>query len=345
MYTIGFDLHKRESQLCVMRNAEVVLEQRILTTRDRLTAVLGAYRGARVLLEASTESEWVAQHLEGLGLQVIVADPRYALMYGARSQRVKTDRRDARTLTEALQHGVYRPVHRLSPERRHLRALLLTRDVLVRSRTRMIAVAKTLLRRDGIRMRAGAAESTAERMQALDLPLQLRAELRPLLAAFAPLNTQIAVLDDAITAECHTDSSVQRLRTFPGIGPITACGIVAAIDDITRFASAEQFTAFLGLVPSERSSGEKRLRGHITRTGNPRVRALLVEAGWRVLRSKNPALAPLQQWALRIASRRGKRIAVVALARRIAAICYAMWRDHTAYTSTALTSPTEVVAA
>jgi transposase len=98
------------------------------------------------------------------------------------------------------------------------------------------------------------------------------------------------------------------------------------------------------LVPGERSSGEKRRVGRITKAGNSRARYLLVEAGWRILRSKSPETAALRAWALKIAMRRGNRIAVVALARRLAGILYAMWRDNAAYTSTKLRMPSSSVA-
>ena len=100
---------------------------------------------ARILLEASTESEWVARHLESLGHEVIVADPNYAPMYANRSRRTKTDKRDARTLMDACETGAWRPAYRLSEARRHVRAELAVRDALVRTRTRYIALAKTLV--------------------------------------------------------------------------------------------------------------------------------------------------------------------------------------------------------
>ena len=85
MDTIGLDLHKRESQLCVLTEAGEIVERRIVTSRERLTAVLGARAPARILLEASTESEWVARHLETLGHEVIVADPNFAPIYATRA--------------------------------------------------------------------------------------------------------------------------------------------------------------------------------------------------------------------------------------------------------------------
>ncbi len=99
----------------------------------------------------------------------------------------------------------------------------------------------------------------------------------------------------------------------------------------TQFRTAHELEAYLGVIPSERSSGEKRQLGHITKAGNGRMRWLLVEAAWQILRSKSPQTLALRTWTVQIAHRRGKRIAVVALARRLAGILYAMWRDGVAY--------------
>jgi transposase len=336
MDIIGLDLHKRESQLCIGHPEGKLTEQRIATSRERFTAVLGNRPRARILLEAATESEWVAQHLEALGHEVIVADPNFAPMYATRSRRVKTDKRDARTLYEAAQQGTYRPAHRLSTARRHVRAELAVRDSLVRARTRCLALAKALVRRDGLRVPSSASRLVMRRIQELPLSEVLGAELAPLVAVVAPLTEQIRAAEGRLAHLVATDPEMQRLATMPTIGPVTACAVVATADDITRFPSAHAFEAYFGLVPSERSSGEKCRRGAITKTGNPRVRWLLIEAAWRILHSKRADTLALRRWALRIAARRGKRVAAVALARRIAGILYAMWRDAVPYDATSL---------
>jgi transposase len=339
MDIIGIDLHKRESQLCVLQTDGTMTEQRIVTSRERFAAIFGAGAPARILLEASTESEWVAQCLEGFGHEVIVADPNYAPMYATRSRRVKTDKRDARTLAEALKLGAFRPAHRVSAARRHVRAELAVREALVRTRTRYIAIAKAFVRRDGLRVPSSESHLVAKRVAALTIPAVLEAELAPLFAVLEPLNAQIAAADRRITALTRADPIVALLATAPSIGPLTASAVVSTIDDITRFSSAHHFEAFLGLVPGERSSGEKRRVGRITKAGNSRARYLLVEAGWRILRSKSVETAALRAWALKIAGRRGKRIAVVAVARRLAGILYAMWRDGAAYDAGKLRGP------
>jgi transposase len=331
MDTIGLDLHKRESQLCILGEDGRVSERRIVTSRERFAVVLGSRPPAQVLLEASTESEWVARHLEQLGHAVVVADPNYAPMYATRSRRVKTDKRDARTLAEACRLGAYRPAHRLSETQRHVRAELAVRDALVRTRTRYIALAKALVRRDGLRVSGCDAEHVPARLLALPLSAALASEVAPLLRSLALLNEEIAAADRRIVAIRRGDSAVARLTTVPGIGPLTATAFVATVDDVARFANAYQLAAYLGLVPRERSSGEKQRRGRITKAGNARMRWLLVEAAWRILRSRRAETQALRTWGQGIGLRRGKRIATVALARRLAGILYAMWRDERVY--------------
>jgi transposase len=190
---------------------------------------------------------------------------------------------------------------------------------------------------------SSAAERVGAHFQALALPPALAAELAPLLTLLPPLNETIAAADRRLAELERTDPSVALLMTAPTIGAVTASALVATIDTITRFASAHQFEAYLGLVPGERSSGEQRRVGPITKAGNRRVRWLLVEAAWRILRSTQAETAALRAWARTIAARRGQRIAVVALARRLAGILFAMWRDGVPYTAEKIRYPRRAV--
>ena len=331
MDTIGLDLHKRESQLCIVDSQGGLTERRIVTARERFTAVLGGSGRCRILLEASTESEWVARHLESLGHEVIVADPGFAPMYATRSKKVKTDKRDARTLAEACVLGAYRVTHRVSAEQRHVRNELAVRDSLVRTRTRYVALIKATVRREGLRLSQGGAERTASKLGAIELREEVLQELAPILEVLSPLNREIESADKRIEQLGRNNPVVRRLMTAPGVGPVTALAFVAALDEVARFPGAHQVEAYLGLVPSEHSSGERQHRGRITKRGNARMRWLLVEAGWRIMRSRRSECAALRAWAMQIAVRRGKRIAVVAVARRLSGILYAMWRDGNEY--------------
>src|SRR5258708_4651629 len=118
----AIDLHTKRSQIRIVEaDGRVVLERKIETTRTDLARVCGPRAPMRILIESSTESEWVAQHLEGLGHEVIVADPNYAAMYGSRSRKVKTDKRDVAALGEANRTGGYRRAHRVSSAALRLR--------------------------------------------------------------------------------------------------------------------------------------------------------------------------------------------------------------------------------
>jgi transposase len=291
--------------------------------------VLGHRPRARILIEASTESEWVARCLEELGHEVIVADPNYAPMYASRSRRVKTDRRDAQALMDACRLGAYRPAHRTSEPQRRVRGLLAVRDHLVRSRVRQIGLLRALLRREGLRVRSGSAGNFAARLAELALPEWLHTMLGPVLATMEAVNQNLDEVEHAIARLVQGDPVVLRLCTAPQVGPVTAVAFVAALDGVERFEGAHQVECYLGLVPRERSSGEKQHKGAITKAGSARVRWLLVEAAWRIWLSRSVNARVLRQWAERIAARRGRRVAVVALARRLAGILYAMWRDGT----------------
>jgi transposase len=322
------DVHKVKTQICVCSEDGEIFEQSFRTTRERLSEVLGARPRARILLEAATESEWVARWLEDLGHEVIVADPNFAPMYATLSRRIKTDRRDARALMEACVKGNYRAAHRLSDPQRRVRAQLAARANLVQARVRLIGVVRALLRQHGLRVSPGIAESFGQRVGSVEKPGWLTDTLRPLLVVFDSINHELKSMDRAIRKLVSDDPIVRRLNTAPGVGPVTAAAFVATIDQVQRFKSARQVRSYLGLVPSESSSAERHHRGGITKTGNGRMRSLLVEAAWCVLHTTRDDAECLRSWARQIALRRGRQIAVVALARRLAGILYAMWRDE-----------------
>jgi transposase len=330
---IGFDLGKVASQVCIITQDGELLEHRLKTNREQLTKLFAFRPRARILIEAGTESEWVARCLEEMGHEVIVADPNFAPMYATRTRRVKTDKRDARALAEACRLGAYRPAHRTSDEQRHIRAKLAVREAIVRTRAKYISLIRSLLRRDGLRIAPGTARSFARRLSAMQLSAELHKEVAPLVMLLESLNEQIKCADEQLAQLVNTDAALKRLTTVPGVGPVTAICFVSTLDDVRRFPDARQTRAYLGLVPSEYSSGERQQRGRINKAGPNRARYLLVEAAWSILRRRSPQTAALYEWATAIRERRGTKIAVVALARKLAGILYAMWRDATDFKS------------
>ena len=331
MEHIGIDVHKRDSQICIVAEGGELVEQRFRTEPERFAVVLGKQLRARILIEASTDSEWVARCLEALGHELLIADPNFAPMYATRTRQVKTDGRDARALAEACLLAAYRPAHRLCDPQRHVRGHLGVRDALVRTHTRYLSLIRARLRQHGYRVPSGSAEHFSQRVQRLPLPGRLLSVVAPLLAVMRPLNQQLAYSDATIEHLALQDPRVPRLRSVPSIGPVTAAAFLAAIDDVGRFPHAHHLEAYLGLVPREYSSGETQRRGPITKAGHSRTRWLLIQAAVSILRRHPPEAEELRTWALRIAARRGKPVAVVALARRLPGILYALLRDGTVF--------------
>ena len=133
-----------------------------------------------------------------------------------------------------------------------------------------------------------------------------------------------------------------RAGFAPGVGPVTSVRFVAALDDVTRFATAHQLESYLGLTPGERSSSQTVRMTGITKAGPIALRRALVQAAWTLLRTQPND--PATRWATTIAARRGRFIAVVALARKLAGILFAMWRDGTPYRPSRSARPADATA-
>jgi transposase len=329
----AIDLHLRRSQIRIVdEDGRVVVDARIDTSAAGFEAWFGPYPPMRLLLESSTESEWVAQRLEACGHEVIVADPNYVAMYATRTRRIKTDRRDVAALADACRQGVYRRAHRVAPAQRRRRQQLRARRQIIRIRTQLINLVRATLRQEGLRLPSGSASSVVPRLARLTIPTDVATVVAPLGALLADTERQIRAADAAVHRDATSDPVVSRLQTVPGVGPVVALTFHAMLDTPDRFGGdARRAAAFVGVVPAERSSGERQQRGRITKTGPGELRALLIQASWAVWGSKTTAARALREWAQALAARRGRRIAIVALARRLVRILFAVWRDGTTF--------------
>lgn len=325
----AIDLHSRRSQIRIVdADGTVVLDRRIDTTRTAFATTFGGRAPMRLLLEASTEAEWVAQCLEALGHTVVIGDPNYTLMYGQRTRRIKTDKRDAAALAEACRLGIYRPAHRVSVAQWRERQHQAVRSLLIRQRTALINLTRAMLRQEGLRLPGGTADYMSARLDRVVLPSALVDALAPLRAMLDALTARLRTIDRSLEARAAADPIVVQLMTAPGVGPVVALSFRAALDDPGRFGGdARRAAAFVGLVPREDSSAERRHKGRITKAGPSTLRSLLIQSSWVIWRSRRADTADLRQWVHDLAARRGKRIAIVALARRLTRMLFAMWRD------------------
>jgi transposase len=250
---------------------------------------------------------------------------------GVGAHGIKTDRRDAQALSAVSCRVDLRSVHIPSEQARAWRTLCNARDALVSSRTKLTNTAKSQLRCHLVLTNKRRSGATPEQIRTLwtelegSVPPHVERELR----VIEMLDAQILEADKEIRQLVKKNEICPRLRTAPGVGPLTAMRYVATLDDVKRFTSAHQVESYLGLTPGEDSSSRRTRRTHLTKAGSPQMRWLLVQAAWTAMRCAPKD--PMVTWAIQVAERRGKRIAAVALARKLAGILFAMWRDGTTY--------------
>ena len=329
MRTVSLDLGARRVDFCEVGDGG---EIRRATRRslEGLEEQLGPGTApARVAFEACREGWYVARVLEGWGHEPVMVDTTRAKQLGIGQHGRKTDRVDAERLAVALKEGRIPQAHILSPERQELRFHMAVRRMLVESRAQYVTAIRGIVRAHGGRIPSCATRDFLEKLKEVELDEQTRVYTAPLSSALKVLMRRVAEMDLRLEELSRKDPVIQRLQTVPGVGLVVAAVFVSVIDDAVRFRDAHQVESYLGLVPSEESTGGRRRLGAISKAGNTYARALLVEAAWTVLRSKEED--PLRAWARQVVRRRGHRIGAVALARRLVGILWAVWRDGTVY--------------
>jgi transposase len=328
MEHIAIDLGSKESQVCVRGGDGQILEERRIATRPAtLRRYLEGRPVSRVIVEAGAEAFWVAELAQAAGHEARVVPSALAPALGVGERGLKSDRRDAAVLSAASCRVDLPSVHIRSRQSRALQSRLGMRDAAVRARTALLNVVHAHLRTIGERVRSGASQTLVDRVR--ERLGERGAVLETLFASIESLNVTIAAMTKAFRNEARHDELADRLQSVPGVGPLIALRYIATVDQVGRFANASAVTCYVGIVPSEHSSGERQHRGSITKAGSSVMRALLVQAAWAALRCRRSD--PMLEWARRIAQRRGKKVAVVALARKIARILFALWRDGSRY--------------
>jgi transposase len=258
---------------------------------------------------------------------VIVANARkIPAITGSES---KNDRNDAEQLARfaAYDPKLLSPIQHRSLERQQDLNLIQARATLVRARTMIVNALRGLVKSAGGRLPACSTESLPARAHDR-IPTALAAVASPLLAQIALLNTQIGAMDQGIETMSSKYAEIGLLRTAPGVGPLVAAAYVLTLDrpDAANHRSAG---AFLGLRPGQSQSGDSDPQRRITRTGNTYLRSLLVQSAQYILGRFGPDSA-LRRWGLKLASsggKRGKKRAIVAVARKLAVLLHSMWRN------------------
>lgn len=331
--TVGIDLGDRFSRYCVVNPAgEVMEEGKIATTAAALERHFAGETRQRVAMECGTHSPWVSRLLRKLGHEVWVANTRkLRAITGSES---KNDRNDAEKLARFAGHDprLLSPIQHRSPERQRDLNLLQTRDTLVRARTMLVNGARGMVKSSGHRLPKCSTESFAQVARGA-VPLGYELALLPLIEQVAGLSEQIRTMDKQIAALGKRYPEVGRLRSVPGVGPVIATAYVLTLDSPTNVASSRAVGAFLGLRPRQSQSGERDPQRRISKTGNEFLRRLLVQAAQYTLGPFAPD-SQLRRWGLQLAAsggKRGKKRAVVAVARKLAVLLHCLWHSGQLY--------------
>lgn len=328
---VGLDVSMKTVSVCVLDDqGEICREIDLKTDPEVIHSFLAGanFDVQKIGLETGSLTHWLTKELRSMGYEVHPMESRKMAAILATVVN-KTDKNDARGIAEALRAGHYlKCVHR-SDENMELRTLLHARDTLVRQRVQAGNSIRGFLKIYGLRIKPG-----------LDLlfPDRVREEIEPLspnvkhtfesmLNCLATLTSEIERLDVKLKELLKSNPGAKLLTTIDGVGTITALAFIAEIDDPERFQNSRDVPAYIGLTPRQYSSGEVCKQGKISKQGPVHLRYLLIEAA-TVLLTRSRGWSPIKAWGMKLLSKRGKKKAIVAVARKLAVVMHAMLKNN-----------------
>jgi len=329
MKIIGCDFHPGYQQIEMWdKGTGEVLEKALSHARkEEVRAFYAGLEGpVRVGIEATGQSQWFEQMLAELGHEVWIGDA--AKIRAASDRRQKTDRRDAGLIVKLLDQDRFPRIWRPTSAERDARQLLLHRHKLVRMRTQVKNQLQALALNQGMQQKWRLwTERGRKELQGLPLLPWASRRRAELLTLHDQLEASIEELSQAVLQQANTRPVVQRLMTHPGVGPVTALAFVLTVGPAGRFRRGKQVASYLGLIPTEHSSGGKQRLGHLSKQGNSFLRGLLAEAAQSAVR-REPEMRRAYQ---RLAQRKCRALAKVAMARKLAVRLYWMLRKEADY--------------
>lgn len=340
MKILALDLGKSKTVFCMYDTETTKVEYgKVATTPQGLHDLLVGREPGRVVLETCSSAGWVYDLARTLELTVQVANPNHE---GWRWRRVKkkTDRVDALKLAQLSAMHQLPLVHMPPPEVRQWRSLISYRHTLVDRRTSAKNHIRCIIEREGGRLPSGKAAWSEGQLAVLATEARdgqsvkdgelWRLELHGELQCLRFLEARVKELEEKLEALASAKAAVALVQTAPGVGPRLAEVVVSALDDPSRFKSGKEVGSYAGLTPRQFQSGQSDRQGHISRMGNRLLRELLVEVSWLGLHSSRWMRQVYEQ--VRRGSDKRKKIAIVAVARRLLVRLWAMLRDNKPWT-------------
>jgi transposase len=328
MVIIGCDFHPSFQQVAIFDNLTGEMWERRLRHREEAEQFYRGLAGeqVRVGTEACGQYPWFERLLQELSFELWLGDAAKVRASVVRKQ--KTDRRDAEHLLKLLREDRFPRIWVPTLEERDARQLLVHRHKQVQTRTRIKNQLQAMALSQGVQKKrklwTQVGRTELEKLELLPYAAQRRQQL---LSSLDQLEMEIAELDRKVVEEAKQRRAAMRLQTHPGVGPVTALAMVLTLGPADRFASAKQVGSYFGLIPSEYSSGGGQQLGRISKQGNPFLRFLLVEAGQTAARYD----AELGRFYRRLAMRKHRALAKVAVARKLATRLYWMLREDWDY--------------
>lgn len=326
MWIIGCDFHPSFQQVAYVNTEGGECGNRRLGHMAEAEKFYRSLRGqaVRVGMEASGHSRWFERLLAELGQELWIGDP--AKIRARQTRKQKNDERDAADILELLLEGTFQKLRIWVPPAgdRDVRQLVMHRHRLVQMRTRVKNQLKAVALNEGMVVRQPGlwSKKGQEQLRALALPEWTARRREDNLVLLKELLERTDPLDEAVKEEAWRRPEVVRLMTHPGVGHITGLAFVLTLGDPDRFSCGRKVASYLGLIPAEDSSGGRQRLGHLTKQGNALLRGLLVEAAHSAA-EKEPELKRCYR---RLAMKKNRAIAAVAVARKLAVRLWWMWR-------------------
>ena len=333
-YFVGLDVSLRSCAVCIVDSrGAICLERELACEVEEIAGCLKAFPHpiVRIGFEAGALSQHLFFGLKSRGFDTVCMEARQ-VSAALSAMRNKTDRTDARGIAQILRTGWFSPVHMKSREAHGLRALLSTRKALLKKTMDLANEVRGLLKIFGVRLprtvKHGSFDALVRPM--IEMDEVLAHAIVPLLDARAALFQHYLELDRRVKRAASEDEVCLRLMTVPGVGPIAALTFKAAVDDPGRFRRSRTVAAHFGLTPRRYQSGEHDNPGRISKAGDRDVRATLYAAA-NALLMRTMAGSQIKSWGMRLMRTKGRRRAVVAVARKLAVLLHRMWIDGTEF--------------
>ncbi|MBU1157699.1 MAG: IS110 family transposase [Proteobacteria bacterium] len=336
MIYVGMDIHKKTTTFCALDQEGKVIHRGTVPSGE--TGWLEAiHRWPKdeiaVALETGSMTWWVVDVLREAGIEPIVVDARQFKMIA--DSKKKSDRHDAWALADGLRGGLAERIAVNVPREkaRRARSLMQTRQQILKQRNMTVNAVKAMLRSVGVEMKKAQWPKDSHWEKVLEnpaVPIWMKPFLITQRSIWGHLEQQRQDFDALVHEELSCWPEAQLLLEMPGFGPIVTLGILSGIDDIKRFRRSNQLASYAGLIPSSRDSGAVQRRGGITRQGRSLMRYFAVQAAWAAMRSKNLTI-PLRKWSRRLIVKRGKKVAAVALARRLLVLAHKLLTTEEVY--------------